>query len=225
MQTCSLYCEEANKTTREQTRLTKTKPPKKHTHSVDGDESTSDQVVLVSSGLGSSVGSDDFERELETVCRGLSRDIVRNGEGTSHVINVKIEGFGGKDEEARELGKAIVNSPLFKTAVAGNDPNVGRVAAKVGSWCGKNGFGCEGLRMSLGGVEIFKDGSFQMDADKESELSEYMKECGFSETADYMEHEREVTLDIVFSGGEGKAEVWGSDLTKEYVSVNADYRS
>ena len=192
---------------------------------MDGDESTSDQVVLVSSGLGSSVGSDDFERELETVCRGLSRDIVRNGEGTSHVINVRIEGFGGKDEEARELGKAIVNSPLFKTAVAGNDPNVGRVAAKVGSWCGKNGFGCEGLRMSLGGVEIFKDGCFQMDADKESELSEYMKECGFSETADYMEHEREVTLDVVFSGGEGKAEVWGSDLTKEYVSVNADYRS
>jgi len=192
---------------------------------VDGDESTSDQVVLVSSGVSGEISEKDFEKELEGVCKELSRDIVRNGEGTGHVINVRIEGFEGKDEEARELGKAVVNSPLFKTAVAGNDPNVGRVAAKVGSWCGKNNFPCTGLRMTLGGVEIFKNGSFQMDAKKEEELSEYMEECGFGEKVDYMEHEREVELEIIFEGGEGKAEVWGSDLTKEYVAVNADYRS
>lgn len=76
---------------------------------VDGDESTSDQVVLVSSGVSGEISEKDFEKELEGVCKELSRDIVRNGEGTGHVINVRIEGFEGKDEEARELGKAVVN--------------------------------------------------------------------------------------------------------------------
>jgi glutamate N-acetyltransferase/amino-acid N-acetyltransferase len=75
----------------------------------------------------------EFQSALSEICRGLAGDMVRNGEGTGHVMRVDIQNFPGSDHEARRLGRHVVNSPLFKCAVSGNDPNIGRLAGAVGS--------------------------------------------------------------------------------------------
>mmetsp|Transcript_4297 Transcript_4297/g.8908 ORF Transcript_4297/g.8908 Transcript_4297/m.8908 type:complete len:293 (-) Transcript_4297:10-888(-) len=106
--------------------------------SVDGDESTSDQVIMLSSGEGGEVSKEEFGEAMREVCGDLARAIVRNGEGTGHVITVKVVNFPATDKQCRAMGKAVVNSPLVKTAVAGNDPNVGRVAGAVGSCLGNH---------------------------------------------------------------------------------------
>jgi glutamate N-acetyltransferase / amino-acid N-acetyltransferase len=98
--------------------------------SIDGDESTSDTVVCVASNQVKGDVSDEFEMALLQVCQGLASDIVRNGEGTSHVMRVSITNFPGTNRQARFLGRHIVNSPLFKCAVSGNDPNTGRLAGE-----------------------------------------------------------------------------------------------
>lgn len=91
--------------------------------SVDGDESTSDTVVLLSSNLVSTDKSEsllqEFKDALNQITRGLAADIVRNGEGTGHVMRVSIKNFPGTGLEARRLGRHVVNSPLFKCAVSG----------------------------------------------------------------------------------------------------------
>jgi glutamate N-acetyltransferase/amino-acid N-acetyltransferase len=160
----------------------------------------------------------------------LSADIVRNGEGTSHVIRVEIENFPGTDLEARRLGRHIVNSPLFKCAVSGNDPNTGRLAAAIGSFMGKykNDEVVDTMSLTMGGRVIFKDGKFVLEgAAVEKELSDHMEEAQFNEHADYPAHQRFVEIGVDFGshGGKSSATVLGSDLTGEYVVVNADYRS
>ncbi|CAN0347471.1 unnamed protein product, partial [Ectocarpus sp. 8 AP-2014] len=106
--------------------------------SIDSDTSTSDTVLLLSSGKVPLAEGDleDFEEKLEAVCDGLAEDVVRNGEGTAHVMQVHVTG-APTSALARKLGKAVVNSPLFKAAVAGNDPNVGRLLAVVGRVMGR----------------------------------------------------------------------------------------
>ncbi|CAB1119523.1 unnamed protein product [Ectocarpus sp. CCAP 1310/34] len=103
-----------------------------------------DTVLLLSSGKVPLAEGDleDFEEKLEAVCDGLAEDVVRNGEGTAHVMQVPCGtvryGNGAPTSAlARKLGKAVVNSPLFKAAVAGNDPNVGRLLAVVGKVMGR----------------------------------------------------------------------------------------
>jgi glutamate N-acetyltransferase/amino-acid N-acetyltransferase len=105
--------------------------------SVDGDESTSDTAVLVASNQLPLEDESEFKAALEGVCVGLAADIVRNGEGTAHVMRVRIDNFPGTDLEARRLGRHIVNSPLFKCAVHGNDPNVS-LQTIVGHICKKS---------------------------------------------------------------------------------------
>jgi glutamate N-acetyltransferase / amino-acid N-acetyltransferase len=167
---------------------------------------------------------------VEEVCKGLAADMVRNGEGTSHVIRVSIARFPGSDFEARRLGRHIVNSPLFKCAVAGNDPNTGRLAAAIGSFMGKfkNGESVACMSLVLGGRTIFQNGKFVLEGQAvEEEISNHMKHAQFNEHADYPAHQRFVEIGVDFGGGggSGKAVVFGSDLTAEYVAVNADYRS
>ena len=206
--------------------------------SVDGDESTSDTVVCVSSGYVGGGGGEEFmvefKRELDNICLELSELIVRNGEGTKHVIEVEVTNFPGDDAEARKLGRHVVNSPLFKCAVSGNDPNTGRLAAAVGSFMGKrseNWTGERGLELTLGSRVIFKDGQFVLETDEglaiEDELSDYMRAAEFEPTQTFPEHSKTVKVGIHFreNGGSGSARVFGSDLTSDYVSINADYRS
>lgn len=205
--------------------------------SIDSDTSTSDTVVLLSS---SRVRCDDllaFERGLHQVCRDLAEDVVRNGEGVRHVIRVKVRNAASLGL-ARALGKAIVNAPLFKCAVAGNDPNVGRLIQAIGKHIGAHAQGTDvsKLRATLGGVEIFAHGVFQLNPEKETALGAHLrsaelyasappKDGVFSAPIDFPPHERCVELEIDVGNGAAAATVLGGDLTHEYVSENADYRS
>ena len=197
--------------------------------SVDGDESTSDTVALIASNQFGEVDEKEFKEALMEVCKGLSADIVRNGEGTSHVMRVEISNFPGTNHEARRLGRHIVNSPLFKCAVAGNDPNTGRLAGAIGSFMGKfkNDEAVDKMSLSLGGRVIFANGKFVLEGDAvEKELSAHMKNAQYGDATDYPPHQKFVEIGVDFGGaGSANAVVIGSDLTAEYVAVNADYRS
>mmetsp|Transcript_23707 Transcript_23707/g.29880 ORF Transcript_23707/g.29880 Transcript_23707/m.29880 type:complete len:512 (-) Transcript_23707:56-1591(-) len=198
--------------------------------SVDGDESTSDTAVLVSSNKVETPNDmlEEFKEALEEVACGLAGDLVRNGEGTGHVMRVKISNFPGTNLEARRLGRHIVNSPLFKCAVSGNDPNTGRLAAAIGSFMGK--FKSEedvnNMVMTIGGRVIFNRGKFVLEGDAvEKELSDHMKDAQQGDVEDFPPHQKFVEIGVDFGTGSESAIVLGSDLTNEYIAVNADYRS
>jgi glutamate N-acetyltransferase/amino-acid N-acetyltransferase len=202
--------------------------------SVDGDESTSDTTVIVASNKVPTDDADALETEfndaLLEVMKGLAGDLVRNGEGTGHVMRVKIDNFPGTDKEARFLGRWIVNSPLFKCAVSGNDPNTGRLAGAIGSFMGKfkEDENLSDVTLTLGGRAICAEEKFILEGDDvERELSDHMKNAQLGEVDEFPSHQKYVEIGVDFGkyGGDGSATVLGSDLTAEYVSVNADYRS
>ncbi len=205
--------------------------------SVDSDTSTSDTVVALSSGRVPFNDWSTFERGLHQVCRDLAEDVVRNGEGVRHVIRVTVKNTASLGL-ARALGKAVVNGPLFKCAVAGNDPNVGRLIQAIGKYVGAHAPGTNLSKLSahMGGVKIFADGVFQLDPTKESALVAHLKAAElyqsapspdgiFSAPIDFPPHERSVELEIDIGNGAASASVIGGDLTHEYISENADYRS
>ncbi|MCX6942860.1 MAG: bifunctional ornithine acetyltransferase/N-acetylglutamate synthase [Verrucomicrobia bacterium] len=205
--------------------------------SIDSDTSTSDTVALISSGHVPCEDFGAFERGLHTVCRDLAEDVVRNGEGVRHVIRVRVT-HAASPVLARALGKAIVNAPLFKCAVAGNDPNVGRLVQAIGKHIGAFApqTDLSKLRAAMGGVDIFANGVFQLDPSKEAALIAHLrgaelyasaapKDGVFSAPIDFPPHERCVELEIEVGNGAASATVLGGDLTHEYVSENADYRS
>ena len=201
--------------------------------SVDGDESTSDTTVLVASNRVETSGEADlaeFREALREVMTGLAGDLVRNGEGTGHVMRVSVSNYPGTDHGARSLGRWIVNSPLFKCAVAGNDPNTGRLAGAIGSFLGKYNPEADvgDVTLTLGGRAICASEKFILEGDDvERELSDHMKDAQLGEVDEFPRHQRCVEIGVDFGklGGQGSATVLGSDLTAEYVSVNADYRS
>ncbi|MBW8781734.1 MAG: bifunctional ornithine acetyltransferase/N-acetylglutamate synthase [Verrucomicrobia bacterium] len=205
--------------------------------SVDSDTSTSDTVVLVSSGRVPCTDLAAFEQILTQVCRDLAEDVVRNGEGVRHVIRVQVKN-AASPELACALGKAIVNAPLFKCAVAGNDPNVGRLVQAIGKHVGAHAPDADlsKLRASIGGIEIFANGAFQLNPEKENALVVHLKGAElyaskpgadgvFTAPIDFPPHERCVEIEVILGSGDAGAVVFGGDLTHEYVSENADYRS
>jgi len=205
--------------------------------SIDSDMSTSDTVILASSGRVPCPDTAAFGRALGQVCSDLAEDIVRNGEGVRHVIRVRVT--GAPDAAlARGIGKSIVNAPLFKCAVAGNDPNVGRLVSAVGKYVGPSAPGADlsRLRIKMGGVEIFSGGVFQLNPEKEKALAAHLrsaelyqsappKDGVFSPPIDFPRHERCVEIEVELGAGSAGATILGGDLTHEYVSENADYRS
>jgi glutamate N-acetyltransferase/amino-acid N-acetyltransferase len=195
--------------------------------SVDGDQSTSDMALLLSSGRAGDVTAGEFTEALSNVCRQLADDIVRNGEGTGHVIRVRVSGMRN-EQIATEAGKAIINSPLVKTAVYGNDPNVGRIVSALGDYAGNNGMMVDRTRLSirLGEWEVFSAGVFLLDRQKEVFLSSYLQEAAMNpRIKGYPQHDRCVDIQVDFGSGNASSEVLGSDLSHEYVGENADYRS
>ena len=169
--------------------------------SVDGDESTSDTVALLASNQVSGTDEAEFEAALLKVCKGLAADIVRNGEGTGHVIRVEISNLPGTNHEARRLGRHIVNSPLFKCAVSGNDPNTGRLAAAIGSFMGKfkNDENVKEMQITLGGRVIFSNGKFVLEGQEvEEALSKHMEEAQFNEHSDHPPHQKFVESTLSF---------------------------
>jgi glutamate N-acetyltransferase / amino-acid N-acetyltransferase len=217
--------------------LSRVVQPSFNSISIDSDTSTSDTVALLSSRR---VPCDDhaaFERALNQVCLDLAEDVVRNGEGVRHVIRVTVKNAPSADL-ARALGKVIVNAPLFKCAVAGNDPNVGRLVQAIGKYVGAHAPDTDlsRARLSMGGIEIFARGVFQLNPDKEQALVAHLRDAElyssappkdgvFSAAVDFPPHERCVEIEVDLGSGEFAATVLGGDLTHEYVSENADYRS
>lgn len=206
--------------------------------SVDGDQSTSDTLLALASGAvplpPGAAALAEFEAALTRVCAQLAADIVRNGEGVRHVMEVTVRG-APTEPSARAIGKAVVNSNLFKCAVAGNDPNVGRILAAVGSCAGVviPGVALDRARVSMGGRVLFERGQFQLTGDTEDVLYAYLKDAELPPHAEtdgedgfpFPPHERAVAIDVDLGVGSASARVLGADLTSEYVVINADYRS
>ena len=206
--------------------------------SVDSDTSTSDTVALVSSMRAPAPDPAAFREALRRLARDLAEDVVRNGEGVHHVLRVAVRGAPDV-RAAREIGKAVVNSPLVQCAVNGNDPNVGRLVAAVGKQAGRSGLRLDpaAVRFRLGGEPIFEDGAMRLDGEREARLHRHMKDAelyasvpppdgiSFRPPVDYPPHERSVEIEIDLGLGSASAEVLGADRSHEYVTENADYRS
>ncbi|GHA95207.1 arginine biosynthesis bifunctional protein ArgJ [Algimonas arctica] len=177
---------------------------------VDSDTSTSDTLLLLASGAAGNSDDDltDFRRALHAVMFELSQQIVRDGEGISKLITIKVSG-AVSDTSAHVIAKSVANSPLVKTAVAGEDANWGRIVMAVG----KAGEPAERDALSIHiGPHLL--------ATKGQPDPNYHEEMG----ATYMK-QREIEFHIDLGLGDGAATVYASDLTHAYIDINADYRS
>lgn len=206
--------------------------------SVDSDTSTSDTVALVSSCRRPAPPAGAFGEALARLCQALAEDVVRNGEGVHHVVRVTVSGARTFDE-ARGVGKAVVNSPLLKAAVNGNDPNVGRLLCAAGKHAGAAGLPLDPARvvMKVGGEVVLEGGAMRLDPEKERRLVRHMKDAElyasvappdgvtFKPPVDFPVHERRVEIEIDLAMGGASCAVLGADLTHEYVTENADYRT
>jgi len=177
--------------------------------SVDGDTSTNDTVLLLASGAsGAHVadGDAEFEAALTQVTTSLARQIVADGEGVSHVVELRVNG-AVSDAEAVVVAKAIAHSPLVKTAWAGSDPNWGRLMAAIGN----SGARIEPERIDIwfGDLRICRDGGRAAEMDVAAAHA-YLRQPEFS-------------ISIELNQGAGKCVFWTTDLTAQYVSINADY--
>ena len=168
-----------------------------------------------------------FRAALLEVLSGLAFDIVRNAEGIGHALRVRVE--RAHDETAAlGIARAVANSPLVKTAMFGNDPNVGRIVSAIGDYLGNTGGRLDTGRalVRLGGEEIFAKGCFRLDAEKERRLSAYLRGRAFDTArVPWPQHDRTVDIDISLDGASAGVEILGSDLSYDYVRENADYRS
>jgi glutamate N-acetyltransferase/amino-acid N-acetyltransferase len=178
--------------------------------SVDGDTSTNDTVLLLASGA-SGVCLDKeyhlpFAEAIKQVCTSLAKQIVADGEGVTHVVELHIDG-AANDAEALKVAKAIAHSPLIKTAWAGSDPNWGRLVAAIG-YSGA-AIDPERIDIWLGSLRICRNGGRAEEFD-EAAAHAYLKQ-------------REFSIAIQLHQGEGSCVFWTTDLTAEYVHINADY--
>jgi glutamate N-acetyltransferase/amino-acid N-acetyltransferase len=179
--------------------------------SVDGDTSTNDTVLLLASGAGGAViGPDnaDFAVALTQVCTSLARQVVADGEGVTHVVELHIEG-AATDSDALRIAKAIAHSPLVKTAWAGSDPNWGRLIAAIG-YSGAQ-IDPERIDIHFGTLPICRNGARAAEYD-EAAAHAYITQPEFS-------------IAIQLHQGSGACIFWTTDLTTEYIHINADYSS
>ncbi|HWE84399.1 MAG TPA: bifunctional glutamate N-acetyltransferase/amino-acid acetyltransferase ArgJ [Terracidiphilus sp.] len=177
--------------------------------SVDGDTSTNDTVLLLASGasaLGIGEKHAEFTKALRQVCISLARQVVADGEGITHVVELRIAG-AANDADALRAAKAIAHSPLVKTAWAGCDPNWGRLMAAIGYSGAK--VDPERIDIRFGDLEICRNGGRAEEFD-EAAAHEYLKQ-------------EEYAIAIDLHQGKGKCVFWTTDLTAEYVHINADY--
>jgi glutamate N-acetyltransferase/amino-acid N-acetyltransferase len=174
--------------------------------SVDTDTSTSDTAVILASGVAGPVNPDAFESALHEVCLTLTKLIASDGEGAETLIEVTVD--QARDPlQAKRVAKAIVNSPLVKTAVHGADPNWGRVAMAVGKCSDDTDIDQDQVVIRFGGTEVYPS---RIDDDALAALSDYMRGD-------------EVNIHVTLHTGAAAATVWGCDLTAGYVRINADY--
>jgi glutamate N-acetyltransferase/amino-acid N-acetyltransferase len=174
--------------------------------SIDTDTSTSDTAIIMAGGAAGPVDLDAFERGLYEVAASLTKQVARDGEGAEKLIEVLVE-QAGSPEQARRVAKAIVNSPLVKTAVHGADPNWGRVAMAIGKSTTSGEVDQSRVVIRFGDQEVYPS---PVDADGLDALAAYMRGD-------------EVRITALLAAGQSSATVWGCDLTDGYVRINADY--
>lgn len=173
---------------------------------VDGCMSTNDTVLLLASGAsGVEPDPDEFNDLVAKATASLARQIVGDGEGASHDIRVKVTGATTEDA-ALACGRAVAASNLLKCAIAGNDPNWGRILSSLGTVSPEDApFDAEKVTVDVNGVRICENGGAGRDR-SEVDMTP-----------------REVHIDIDLNEGDAEASVWTDDLTHEYVHINADY--
>jgi len=184
---------------------------------IDGDTSTNDSFVLLATGK-SGVATIDraegpaFEALREAVtslAQELAQMIVRDGEGATKLMTIQVEG-GKSVAECRQIAYAVAHSPLVKTAFYASDPNLGRILAAVG-YAGVDDLDVDHVNLWLDDVWVARDGGRNPDY-REEDGQRVMKQA-------------EITVRIALGRGEAQATVWTCDLSHDYVSINADYRS
>ncbi len=191
--------------------------------SVDSDTSTSDMVVFLSSNQYKSKNPKEFEATLHSMATTMAMNIVRNGEGTSHVI--KVETVGAPSYEfASKISRSVANSPLVKSALYGNDPNVGRILMAIGK-AAVDGCSLENLKVVIGGELVYADKRIILNNAIEQKLSMYFKDSQFDPYERFPSDNRHIHVHIDLAAGTECASIFGSDLSKEYVLINAEYRS
>ena len=178
---------------------------------VDSDTSTSDTLILAATGASGhrvSAQNTAFAEGLHQVMRDLAHQVVRDGEGARKFVEVRLTG-AASDQDAKQHAKAIANSPLVKTALAGEDPNWGRIVMALG----KSGAAAERdlIKIWLGDILVAEQGWV---------AASYSEERG----AAYMKN-AELVIAVDLGMGNGAATLWTCDLTHDYISINADYRS
>jgi glutamate N-acetyltransferase/amino-acid N-acetyltransferase len=181
--------------------------------SVDGHTSTNDTVLLLANGAAepkplSGAALDAFAKALKDACEALAREIADDGEGATHVLRIEVSGCRTRDD-AREIARAVADSPLVKTAVHGADPNWGRIVSAAG-YSGV-AFDPNRLVLRLNGTLLFERGQpVAFDADA---VSASIKAA------------RETLIELSLGTGPGSIRFYSSDLTAEYVHLNADYHT
>lgn len=180
---------------------------------VDSDTSTSDTVLVCATGAAGNAPATarslaGFARALETVMRDLAQQIVRDGEGARKFITVSVNG-AVSGPSARRIGLSVANSPLVKTAIAGEDANWGRIVMAVGK-AGQPA-NRDRLGITIGGVPVARNGR-AVEGYDETPVARHMRGDA-------------IDIDIDIGLGSGKAQVWTCDLTHDYIAINADYRS
>ena len=177
---------------------------------VDSDTSTSDSLMMAATGASGVdvTGNADFANALSDVMHDLAHQVVRDGEGATKFVTIAVQG-AKDDADAHRVALSIANSPLVKTAIAGEDANWGRVVMAVG----KSGAAADRDRLSIrfGDITVAENG-WRAPHYSEDETSAYMKN-----------QELEIGVDLGI--GDGKSTVWTCDLTHGYITINADYRS
>lgn len=183
---------------------------------VDSDTSTSDTVLAFATGQSEApaiasygdAGADAFAAALQDICLQMAHLVVRDGEGASKFIEIKVSG-AESDDSAKRIALSIANSPLVKTAIAGEDANWGRVVMAVG----KAGEPADRdkLSISFGGITVAGDGLVVPGYD-EAPVARHLKGS-------------EIDIGVDIGLGTGRATVWTCDLTHGYIDINADYRS
>ena len=183
---------------------------------VDGDTSTNDACILMASGASDTSlieqGSEDaviFSQVIDEVCLHLAQSIIRDGEGATKFVSVKVISAASLNE-ARDVAYTVAHSPLVKTALFASDPNWGRILAAVGR-AGVEGLVIENISIYLDDVCIVSGGCRD---------AAYTEEAG-----QRVMDQSEIVIKVVLGRGDVSTTVWTSDLSHEYVTINSDYRS
>ncbi|MDQ2885208.1 MAG: bifunctional glutamate N-acetyltransferase/amino-acid acetyltransferase ArgJ [Chloroflexota bacterium] len=176
--------------------------------SIDTDTSTSDTVAIMANGLAGEVDLEEFRQALITMATELTKEMARDGEGATKLIEVTVD-HASSFVQAKRVAKSIVNSPLVKTAIFGADPNWGRITMAIGKCEEQTEIIPEKVSIAFGDLPVYQDGRPVDDANLE-QITAYLNNS-------------EVLIHVSLGLGTASATVWGCDLSYEYVRINGEY--